>query len=59
MKWDDDFRAYLKKLEEKKPVIVCGDLNVAHKDHCLLFYIGMRENESLEVIYCITYKLCL
>ena len=32
MKWDDDFRAYLKKWEEKKPVIVCGDLNVAHKE---------------------------
>lgn len=32
MEWDDDFRAYLKKLEEKKPVIVCGDLNVAHKE---------------------------
>ena len=32
MTWDDDFRAYLKKLEEKKPVIVCGDLNVAHKE---------------------------
>ena len=32
IKWDDDFRAYLKKLEEKKPVIVCGDLNVAHKE---------------------------
>ena len=32
MKWDDDFRAYLKKLEEKKSVIVCGDLNVAHKE---------------------------
>ena len=32
MKWDDEFRAYLKKLEEKKPVIVCGDLNVAHKE---------------------------
>ena len=32
MKWDDDFRAYLKKLEEKKPVLVCGDLNVAHKE---------------------------
>lgn len=32
MKWDDDFRAYLKKLEEKKPIIVCGDLNVAHKE---------------------------
>ena len=32
MKWEDDFLAYLKKLEEKKPVIVCGDLNVAHKE---------------------------
>lgn len=32
MKWEEDFKAYLKKLEEKKPVIVCGDLNVAHKD---------------------------
>lgn len=32
MKWEDDFRAYLKSLEEKKPVIVCGDLNVAHKE---------------------------
>lgn len=32
MKWEDDFRTYLKKLEEKKPVIVCGDLNVAHRD---------------------------
>lgn len=32
MQWEDDFRAYLKKLEKNKPVIVCGDLNVAHKD---------------------------
>lgn len=32
MKWEDDFRAYLNKLEENKPVIVCGDLNVAHKE---------------------------
>ena len=32
MKWEDDFRAYLKKLDELKPVIVCGDLNVAHKE---------------------------
>lgn len=29
MKWEDDFQAYLKKLEVKKPVIVCGDMNVA------------------------------
>ena len=32
MKWEKDFLAYLKKLEEKKPVIFCGDLNVAHKE---------------------------
>lgn len=32
MVWEDDFRAYLKKLEENKPVIVCGDLNVAHTE---------------------------
>ena len=32
MKWEEDFLAYLKKLEENKPVIFCGDLNVAHKE---------------------------
>lgn len=32
MTWEDDFLAYLKGLEEKKPVIFCGDLNVAHKE---------------------------
>lgn len=32
MKWEDDFLAYIKTLEEKKPVIFCGDLNVAHKE---------------------------
>lgn len=32
MQWEDDFLAYIKKLEEKKPVIFCGDLNVAHKE---------------------------
>jgi exodeoxyribonuclease-3 len=31
MKWEDDFRNYLKKLDETKPVIMCGDLNVAHQ----------------------------
>jgi len=30
--WDEAFLDYLKTLEEKKPIIVCGDLNVAHKD---------------------------
>lgn len=32
MEWEDDFRSFLKRLEEKKPVIVCGDMNVAHKE---------------------------
>ena len=32
MQWEEDFLVYLKKLEEKKPVIFCGDLNVAHKE---------------------------
>lgn len=32
MKWEDDFRKYLKKLEEIKPVVVCGDMNVAHEE---------------------------
>ena len=32
MQWEDDLRAYLCALDEKKPVVVCGDLNVAHED---------------------------
>ncbi len=32
MKWEDDFKAYLKELEKTKPVVFCGDLNVAHKE---------------------------
>ena len=32
MKWEDDFLSYIKKLEENKPVIFCGDLNVAHNE---------------------------
>lgn len=32
MKWEDDFRTYVCELDKKKPVIICGDLNVAHKE---------------------------
>lgn len=32
MVWEDDFRKYMQKLEETKPVVVCGDLNVAHTE---------------------------
>lgn len=31
-KWEDDFRDYIKELDKKKPVILCGDLNVAHNE---------------------------
>lgn len=32
MTWDDDFREYLSRLDQNKPVIVCGDMNVAHEE---------------------------
>lgn len=32
MKWETDFADYLKKLSEKKPIVLCGDLNVAHQE---------------------------
>ena len=32
MTWEDAFRAHLQALDEKKPVVLCGDLNVAHKE---------------------------
>ena len=32
MEWEGDFLEYIKRLDQKKPVILCGDLNVAHKE---------------------------
>lgn len=32
VKWEDDFRSYLNNLDSQKPVVVCGDMNVAHKE---------------------------
>ena len=32
MEWEDDFLKYIKQLEKNKPVIICGDMNVAHKE---------------------------
>ena len=43
-KWDKDFYDYIKTLEEKKPVVVCGDLNVAHKEIDLKNPKGNRQN---------------
>ena len=32
MQWDDAFRAYVQRLDEQKPVVICGDMNVAHEE---------------------------
>ena len=48
MKWEDDFRAYLKKLDEKKPVIMCGDLNVAHREIDLKIQKPIEEMQVLQ-----------
>lgn len=44
MTWEDDFRAYLQCLERVKPVVLCGDLNVAHKEIDLKNYKTNRKN---------------
>lgn len=44
MKWEDDFREYLLKLDSKKPVIICGDLNVAHNEIDLKNPSSNRQN---------------
>lgn len=44
MTWEDDFKDYLKKLDAKKPVILCGDLNVAHKEIDLTHPKSNRRN---------------
>ena len=45
-KWDRDFLKYLKKLETKKPVIFCGDLNVAHQERDLTYPEANRKNHG-------------
>lgn len=44
MKWEDDFREYLLRLNKKKPVILCGDLNVAHNEIDLKNHKTNRKN---------------
>ncbi len=44
MQWEDDFRAYLQALDAKKPVIVCGDMNVAHQEIDLKNPKGNKKN---------------
>lgn len=44
MQWEDAFRVYVRRLDEKKPVIICGDLNVAHKEIDLKNYKTNHRN---------------
>lgn len=44
MQWEDDFRAYLQELDKQKPVVVCGDLNVAHQEIDLKNPKGNKKN---------------
>lgn len=44
MKWENDFLAYVKELDQKKPVIICGDMNVAHKEIDLARPAANRHN---------------
>lgn len=44
MEWEDAFRAYVLKLDERKPVIICGDLNVAHREIDLKNPASNRKN---------------
>lgn len=46
LKWEDDFRAYLKNLDAVKPVIFCGDLNVAHNEIDLKYPAANRKNSG-------------
>jgi exodeoxyribonuclease-3 len=45
-KWDCDFRRYLRKLDRKKPVVFCGDLNVAHTELDLANPMSNRGNHG-------------
>ena len=51
MKWEDDFLGYLKNLEKTKPVIFCGDLNVAHKEIDLKNPKTNRKNAGWRIDY--------
>ena len=47
--WDRDFLAYLKKLEKRKPVIFCGDLNVSHKEIDLTNFKANKKNAGFTI----------
>ena len=52
MEWDKAFREYLKKLDESKPIIYCGDLNVAHNPIGGWQYVQSSEQSLYEHRFC-------
>lgn len=54
LQWNEEFRKYVKELDEKKPVIICGDMNVAHneigKDYLFIQQISMRLIFNIKLI---------
>lgn len=44
MEWEDDFRAYLQKLDREKPLVICGDMNVAHEEIDIKNVASNRKN---------------
>lgn len=65
MKWEDDFREYLKQLEQTKPVVVCGDMNVAHTEIDLKNpktnrkNAGFTDEERENLVPCLTVDLLI
>lgn len=49
MTWEADFRKFLKNLDAKKPVIVCGDMNVAHEEIDIKNPKGNRKTQALRM----------
>lgn len=59
MKWEDDFRSYILALNKSKPIVFCGDLNVAHKEIDLKNpktnhnNAGFTDDERKSLVHCL------
>lgn len=51
MKWDEEFRNYLKELDNKKPVVLTGDLNVAHQEIGMIRFFKLNTQVHLMYVY--------
>lgn len=53
LQWNESFKAYIKKLDKKKPVIVCGDMNVAHNEIDLTNPKTNKKNAGFTQVLCL------